>query len=445
VISQQNPQSRSGPLARPRGWATAGAPARPWRRLAAAAALAGACSVLAACSSAAKPSAAPAPASSTTASSSTASSTTVSSSTAGSGPVWLCRPGATPDPCESDRAATVVQASGASSLLSAQTSASASRFDCFFVYGTVSEQDSENSSLAVQAGETNAAIALASRFSQVCQVYAPMYRQVTWHGLLALAADPAANAATAAAAIHVAYQSILAGFEDYLAHDNRGRPVILLGDSQGSTMLILLMEHLVDDDPALRSRLVLAILPGGNVVVPTGATVGGSFSHIPLCSQPGQAGCVIAYSSFPGAPPAGSVFGRPGKGVSFLAGQTGTSGLQVACVNPAAIGGGSAGLDSFFPFLPGVPKAKESIVLPTPSPGTSWFEYPGEYQATCQHAGETTWLLVTRAVGPSDHRPAVTEVLGPDWGYHEDDTNLALGNLVADASAAEATWAGSAR
>jgi hypothetical protein len=439
VISQQNPQSRSGLLAHSHGRTTADAPdgpvtaeasARPWRLLAAVAALAGACSVLAACSSASKPGTAPAPA---------------SSGAASSGTVWLCRPGATPDPCESNRAATVVQASGANSLLPAQTSASASRFDCFFVYGTVSEQDSENSNLAVQAGETDAAIALASRFSQVCQVYAPMYRQLTWQGLLALAANPAADAATATAAIQVAYQSILAGFEDYLAHDNRGRPVILLGDSQGSTMLILLMEHLVDNDPALRSRLVLAILPGGNVVVPTGAVVGGSFSHIPLCSKPGQAGCVIAYSSFPGVPPAGSVFGRPGKGDSFLAGQTATSGLQVACVNPAAIGGGSARLDSFFPFLPGVPKAKESIVLPTPSPGTSWFEYPGEYQANCQRAGETTWLLVTRATGPSDHRPVVNEVLGPDWGYHEDDTDLALGNLLADVSAAEATWASSAR
>jgi hypothetical protein len=433
VTSHQNPPSRSRPLSYPRGQVTVGSEARPSRRLAAAAALAVACSVLAACSSA-----------SSVSSASSASPASGSSGAASSGTVWLCRPGTTPDPCESSRAATVVQASGASSVLPAQEPASASRFDCFFVYGTVSEQDSENSNLTVQTGETNAAIALASRFSQVCQVYAPMYRQVTWQGLLALANDPAANAAAATAAVQVAYKSILAGFQDYLTHDNQGRPIILLGDSQGSTMLILLMEHLVDDNPALRSRLVLAILPGGNVVVPTGAPVGGSFSHIPLCSRSGQTECVIAYSSFPGVPPAGSVFGRPGKGDSFLAGQSVTTGLQVACVNPAAIGGGSAGLDSFFPYVPGVPKAKESIVLPAPAAGTSWFEYPGEYQANCQQAAGTTWLQVSRADGPSDHRPAVTEVLGPDWGYHEDDTNLALGNLVTDVTAAEATWASSA-
>jgi Protein of unknown function (DUF3089) len=392
------------------------------RRDRAAAALAGGCLALAACSSASSASSAPKQAAAPAA--------------AGPGTVWLCRPGLTPDPCQSNRTATVVQASGAESLEPAQTSASASRFDCFYVYPTASEEDSENSNLAVQPKETVAAIAQASRFSQVCQVYAPMYRQVTWHGIEAALA----NRGTLAAADQVAYQSILAGFEDYLTHYNRGRPVILIGHSQGSSMLILLMEHLVDDDPSLRSRLVLAILPGGNVTVPTGAMVGGSFSHIPLCSKAGQAGCVIAYSSFPGVPAAGSLFGRPGKGVSALSRQTATSGLQVACVNPAAIGGGSARLDAFFPLLPGI-----SMLNARPNVGTTWVEYPGLYQARCQQANGTTWLQVTKATGPSDHRPLVTEALGPDWGYHGADINLALGNLVADVAAAEASWTSAAR
>ena len=92
-----------------------------------------------------------------------------------------------------------------------------------------------------------------------------------------------------------------------------------------------------------------------------------------------------------------------------------------------------------------MPKARASIILPLPDAGTSWFEFPGEYQASCRYADGTTWLQVTKAAGPSDHRPGVTEVLGPDWGYHEDDTNLALGNLVADAAAAEATWDSAAK
>jgi hypothetical protein len=345
---------------------------------------------------------------------------------------WLCRPGLSPDPCQWDRAATVVEASGAKSEVAGQTSASVSRFDCFFVYPTASTEHALNANLAVQPVEDNAAYAIASRFSQLCQVYAPIYRQVTWQGIYEWASDPKVGAAAGL----VAFQSILAGFEDYLAHFNRGRPIILIGASQGSSMLILIMQHLVDDNPALRRRLALAILTGGNVEVRTGALVGGSFSHIPVCSKPGQAGCVIAYSSFPDVPLPGSRFGRPGKGVSVLSDQTATKGLQVACVNPAAIGGGSARLDSFFPVLQKTAVVSVSIGKVS----TNWVEYPGLYRASCQSGNGATWLQVAKATGPSDHRPLVTEVLGPNWGYHVDDTNLALGNLVVDAAAAEATW-----
>ena len=45
-----------------------------------------------------------------------------------------------------------------------------------------------------------------------------------------------------------------------------------------------------------------------------------------------------------------------------------------------------------------------------------------------------------KATGPSDHRQTVTEVRGPDFGYHPDDVNLAIGNLVADTTAAESAW-----
>ncbi|MGH9105481.1 MAG: DUF3089 domain-containing protein [Acidimicrobiales bacterium] len=335
--------------------------------------------------------------------------------------VWLCRPGAAGDPCEYSTTATVVRASGATSTSRAHPGASAGRFDCFYVYPTVSLEGSANSDLRVQKSEVDVAIAQASRFSQVCRVWAPMYRQVTVHGLA-----QSDNLAVAASAGRTAYRSIRAGFEDYIAHVNRGRPIVFIGHSQGAAMLILLLSHLVDNDPALRGRLVLAVILGGNVEVRTRGDDGGSFSHIPTCSSTGEAGCVIAYSSFPGRPPASSLFGRPGQGVSLQSGQFSKAGLQVACVNPAAIGGGSGPLD---PYFPSQGKA-----------GTPWVEYPGLYRATCEHGGGASWLEVAKATGSSDRRPVVREQDGPDWGFHADDVNLALGNLVSDVSAAEASW-----
>lgn len=332
--------------------------------------------------------------------------------------VWLCRPGVTADPCTASLASTAVSASGKRTV-SSPSAAASTQFDCFYAYPTVSTETSTNADLKLQSAETDVAIAQASRFSQVCQVYAPIYRQVTLAGLLAGAAFRAGPTATA-------YASIASGFEDFIEHYSHGRPIVLIGHSQGAAMLILLIRRLIDDVPALRSRLVLAIVLGGNVTVPRGKLVGGSFEHIPACSRSGETGCVLAYSSFPSTPPAGSFFARPGQGVSLQSEQTAKAGLEVVCVNPAAIGGGSATLDPYFPSLGAA--------------ATAWVSYPGLYTARCEQSGGASWLNVTKATGSSDHRPLVSETDGPLWGYHPVDVNLALGNLVSDVAAAESSW-----
>lgn len=337
------------------------------------------------------------------------------------GTVWLCRPGTTPDPCALSMTATVVTSTGKTSVQHQGTSASAAKFDCFYIYPTVSDEAGNNADLKVQTVELDVAFEQASRFSQVCQVWAPMYRQVTLAGLTA-----SSNPIVALMAGTIAYKSILSGFDDYLDHFNNGRPIVFIGHSQGAAMLILLLQHLVDNNASLRHRLVMAIILGGNVAVKDGSLSGGTFSHIPLCSSSGEAGCIIAYSSFPGEPPQKAIFGRPGQGVSLQSGQTASRGLQVACVDPAAIGAKSAVLSSYFPSEGSEP--------------TPWVAYPGLYQASCQSGGGATWLQVQKATGGSDHRPVVTESLGPNWGYHLWDVNLALGDLVNDVAAAEATW-----
>ncbi len=337
--------------------------------------------------------------------------------------VWLCRPGMAADPCTSSLQTEVVLASGARSLITPSV-ASASKFDCFYAYPTVSHETTLNSDLAVQKAEIATAIAQASPFSTVCRVWAPMYRQFTLFALQKLLTQGVS--ANDLAVLNTAYESLKSGFEDYLTHYNEGRPIIFIGHSQGASLLVSLLKQLVDGNPALRSRLVLAIILGANVVVADGSREGGSFSHIPVCSSNGEAGCVIAYSSFPSQPPATSFFGRPGQGVSLLSGQLATTGVHVACVNPAALGGGSAALDPFFP-------TEGLIAVP-------WVEYPDLYAARCETGGGANYLQVTKISGASDRRPVVTEPSGPDWGYHDYDINLALGNLLADTAAAEKTW-----
>ena len=354
----------------------------------------------------------------------TGPATTTAAGSGTAATVWLCRPGVPPDPCAADRNATVVAANGARAPQAAPSAAPA-RFDCFYVYPTVSTEQTTNADLTLQPAEVNAAILQVSRFSSVCNVWAPMYRQRTVSSLFSgLGSAPAADA--------VAYESVLAAWRDYLAHDNDGRPFILIGHSQGAAMLVRLVRAEIDPRPTLRKQLVSAIILGGNVQVPDGADVGGAFAHIPACRSASQTGCVIAYSSFLTTPPAGALFGRPGQGVSLQSDQTATTGQQVLCTNPAALSGGSGAL---LPYLTAVGPGTVNGV-----PETHWLEYPGMYRASCESGGGATWLQVTFAGGPADVRPRFRQTLGPTWGLHLDDVNLALGNLVADVASEEAAY-----
>lgn len=344
---------------------------------------------------------------------------------------WLCRPGAANDPCAFTRAATSIAASGDRSAagLSGVHAPGDQRFDCFFVYPTVSTEHGANANLKVQTNEVGVAIDEASQFSQVCTVWAPMYRQATAQAVSGLGAHHVS--ATLVKAEQVAYASLLSAWRSFLVHDDHGRPVVLIGHSQGAVLLIKLIAAQIDPVASLRKKLVVALLAGGNVQVPTGRVVGGSFKHVPLCTALAQAGCVVAWSSFPSTPPATTLFGRPGQGVSLQGGQTVTSGQQVACVNPADIGGGTAPLDDY--FLREVEKV-------TPPVNTQWLTFPDLYTGTCEHASGATWLQVDDVAAAGDTRPTVTESAGPDWGYHADDISLVLGNLVQDVAAEEAAW-----
>jgi hypothetical protein len=264
------------------------------------------------------------------------------------------------------------------------------------------------------------ALAEASRFSQTCRVYAPVYRQITLSALQHPARITRADAL-------VAYDSVRSAFRDYLAHYNHGRGIVFIGHSQGATILTRLLQKEVDGNPSLRRRLVSALLLGGNVTVRKDRSTGGDFHHIPACGSEHQTSCVVAYSSFTSKPPQNSQFGRTTSdaGVRLLAPTNPSPELRIMCVNPAAPAGGTAPLDPYLPslalrFLGGRRKLK--VITP-------WVSFPGEYSARCESSGNATWLQVTR-VGAHDQQPALAEARDAVLGLHVLDVNIALGNLA---------------
>ena len=58
--------------------------------------------------------------------------------------------------------------------------------------------------------------------------------------------------------------------------------------------------------------------------------------------------------------------------------------------------------------------------------------YPGLYTAHCESSGGANWLQVDTTNLAGDQRPVVSlsQTLGPTWGLHLVDVNIAMGNLV---------------
>jgi len=334
---------------------------------------------------------------------------------------WLCR-GDGDDVCDHDLDATVVKANGRIAL-ERWKPARKPRIDCFYVYPTISLDPTGNSDFTPGENEELFVVRQqAARLGSVCRVFAPIYRQVT---LTALAGALGGNPIPTDTAL--ADADLLDAWKHYIANDNDGRGVILIGHSQGAGRLVKLIKDEIDGNPDLRARLVSAVLLGTSLQVPDGADVGGDFANIPLCRARKQTGCAISYGSFRSTapPPANSFFGRS------LA-----TGMKAACVNPAALAGGRATLHPYFPTdgrsLPlGVPTPPEWVDRKV-TIATSFVSLPKFVEAECAETNGFVYLsLIVHGV-PSD--PRIDDIGGdltPEWGMHLVDANVAMGDLVA--------------
>ena len=267
-----------------------------------------------------------------------------------------------------------------------------------------------------------------ARFASKCRPYAPLYRQITLVGLRKVLANPSAALPFGEG---VQYTDVKDAWDYYLKNDNKGRGVVLVGHSQGSFILIDLIRREIDGKP-IQSKIVSAILMGTVLPVPKGKDVGGAFQKIPLCHTASQIGCVITFASFRSTvpPPANTLFGR-----------VPDPAMAAACVNPAALAGGSGDLHAYLSSdgrtITGTTKPKPWVVPEVPIE-TPWVSVPGLLTAKCtSNDNASGYLEVTINGNPSD--PRVDDIIGDigvgtnvlaNWGLHLVDVNLAMGNLV---------------
>ena len=338
--------------------------------------------------------------------------------------VWLCKPGMKPDSCTPGLSTTVynpplTQAIGVQHPKAVKHPP----VDCFYVYPTVSDEKTGNSDRKIEDTERSIALYQASRYSQYCRVFAPMYRQVT----LAGAGLPGTSGSTSKANRALGPRDVTNALKDYLKHFNHGRGIVFIGHSQGSAVLREVIAKQIDPHPALRKRLLSAILMGGNVLVKGDSGVGGDFKHIKACRRSTQLGCVIAFSTFDQPPPNDTLFGKP----TPLLGTKVKKGTTVLCTNPANLGGGSGKLIPISPSAPFAPGSTIALGLGVlnfkqPTPSTVYWTAPNAYTARCENSNGAHVLEITALNGAQTPTPAPT----PEWGLHLLDANIALGNLV---------------
>jgi hypothetical protein len=343
------------------------------------------------------------------------------SSAASAKVVWLCQPGHSPDPCNVSLSTTEFSPTRHKLAVVHPAKVKHPAIDCFYVYPTVSDQKTTLSNLHIDPEERSIALYQAARYSQYCNVYAPMYHQVTVPALQSGDEESPQQLATPV-------KDVESAFETYLKQDEHGRGFVLLGHSQGSLVLQQLIAKEIDPHPAVRRRLLSAILLGGNVLVKRGKTVGGSFRHIPACRSDTQLACVIAYSTFDQPPPADSIFGRITSGLFAISKITGD---QVLCTNPAALAGGAAKIDPIFPtqpFAPGtlIGAGIALLKVTQPKAATEWVSEPNAYRAACSSADGANVLQITPLDGAQTPTPSPT----PQWGLHLLDAQVELGNLL---------------
>jgi Protein of unknown function (DUF3089) len=346
--------------------------------------------------------------------------------------VWLCFPGHRPDPCTPGLSTTVFSPTLKKLEVQHPKAVAHPGIDCFYVYPTVSGQKTGNSNLRIDPEEKSVALYQASRYSQYCRVFAPMYRQVTLAGIGAPGTAPPKPPPSPA----IALQDVRNAFQLYLKKYNQGRGFVFISHSQGSFVLRQLIAKDVDPKPAVRKLMVSAILLGGNVLVKNGSDRGGDFKHIPACHSATQIGCVIAYSSFDQPVPTPSLFGR-----ATTASGKPLTGVHVLCTNPAALGGGTAPVAFITPEQPFDPKSILNtgiaiLGLKTPPASTVWVSVPGAYRAHCSSANNANVLQITAVGGAKLPNPSPT----PEWGLHLLDAQITLGNLIADVKSEAAAF-----
>lgn len=337
---------------------------------------------------------------------------------------WLCHPDKSDDACSVDLTATEISADGSTQLIPFEPAAGPA-FDCFYIYPTVSFDVTPNSDMVAGPEELNVVANQFARYGEACRLFAPMYRQTT---LLELRNQMTTGQTAADDAMR--YADVIDSWNAYLATENDGRGIVLVGHSQGAGMIYEMLKKDILASPAREKLIAVHAIGYGTGIDPaTGLAAG-----LPVCTDGTQTGCLVSFESFREAvpPPSNSWFGKT------------QNGKRTVCTNPASLSGDDGNLKAIMPrqSLGRLAPNDYGVAVDTP-----FVTLPGLLTAECLSNETHDWLAVTVHADPADPRaddiPGDLIVNGQvvsDWGLHLVDMNLAMGNLVGLAKVQGRAW-----
>ncbi len=239
---------------------------------------------------------------------------------------------------------------------------------------------------------------LASPFASVGDVWAPRYRQAAIGAFLTTKPE-------GKAALDVAYQDVLLAFDNFVAAQQKDRPIILAGHSQGALHLTHLLKERIAGKP-LAKRIVAAYVVGWPISVEADLEELG----LPACNGPSATRCIMSWQSFAEPADYGNIVAAYDKTIGFNGERR--AGTHILCTNPLNGGAtGDVGAEGNLGTLKPSDDLSSGVLVPKAVP------------ARCDEKG---FLLIGDPPNLGPYRL-------PGNNYHVYDFPLFWGNVRADA------------
>lgn len=215
---------------------------------------------------------------------------------------WMCHPMKSTDIARQQPLTLKVQKADLSTdnIISYTHPTTNTGVDIFYVYPTI-DMTKKPGNTAMTGIDTTFAKSIYSEqvglYAQFGRVFVPYYEQAT----IGVFFDPSLAESDQANYMGIAYKDIEAAFDNYLKNYNNGNKIILMGHSQGAFLVRFLLRKRFDNNPGLRSKLIVAISGGEANYSAIGSRTGGSLQNIKTCPPLDsvlECGCLINWRTW---------------------------------------------------------------------------------------------------------------------------------------------------